>query len=91
MRPRWTRFWKRKPERPSAIEVFAALDENGWHAGRACRALGISRATLWRLLTASGISLRKQKKKVWSEFWFNEKVEQAAKRLPLAVRHQVDS
>jgi alpha-ketoglutarate-dependent taurine dioxygenase len=76
MRPRWTRFWKREPEYPSAQEIFAALDANGWHAGRASRALGIGRATLWRRLHSAGISLRKQKKKVWSEFWFNEKLEQ---------------
>ncbi len=80
MRPRYRRFWKRQPDFPSAQQLFEALDENGWHAGRASRALGIGRATLWRHLAAAGISLRKEKKKVWSRFSFAEKFAAAAKR-----------
>jgi Bacterial regulatory protein, Fis family len=87
VRPRWTRFWKRKPEYPSGVEVLDALNANGWHAGRACRALGIGRATLWRHLRSAGISLRKEKKKVWSDFWFNERVAAAnANRARLTTR-----
>jgi len=79
-RPRWRRFWKRKPEYPTAEQIFAALDANGWHAGRASRALGIGRATLWRRLHSAGISLRKNKKKVWSNFRFAESIAQWRKR-----------
>ncbi|SRR6266487_1947075 len=65
---------------PSAQEIFHALDTNGWHAGRASRALRIGRATLWRRLTAWGISLRAKKNKVWKGFWVNERVERYLKR-----------
>jgi len=65
---------------PSAREIFDALDANGWHAGRASRALGIGRATLWRRLHEWGISLRVEKNKRWKDFWFDEKVEQWRKR-----------
>jgi hypothetical protein len=61
-------------------EIMKALDDNGWHAGRACRVLAIGRATLWRRLSARGISLRKRKNKVWRDFWFMEKVAQARAR-----------
>jgi len=61
-------------------EIVKTLNANGWHAGRACRALGIGRATLWRRLSARRISLRKRKNKVWRDFWFMEKVEQARAR-----------
>ena len=59
---------------PTAQEIFEALKANGWHAGRASRALGIGRATLWRRLRAWGISLRAEKNKVWKDFWLNERV-----------------
>jgi len=65
---------------PSMREIMKVLDTNGWHAGRASRVLGIGRATLWRRLSARGISLRKKKNKVWRDFWFLEKVEQARAR-----------
>jgi hypothetical protein len=61
---------------PSFREILATLDKNGWHAGRTCRALRIGRATLWRRLSARGISLRGRKKRVWSEFSFFEKISQ---------------
>ncbi len=80
MSPQRRRFWKREPNYPTRQQIFAALDANGWHAGRASRTLGIGRATLWRRLRAWGISLRKNKKKVWSGFWFDERIEQWARR-----------
>jgi hypothetical protein len=72
---------------PSMREIRQALDANGWHAGRACRALGIGRATLWRRLTARGISLRTRKKKVWHDFWLWEEIDEAVRagRLPANV------
>ncbi|HJS43596.1 MAG TPA: helix-turn-helix domain-containing protein [Gemmatimonadales bacterium] len=79
-RRRFHRFWKREPEYPSGPEMLEALDANGWHAGRAARALGISRTTLWRHLAVSHISLRKEKKKVWSDFWFQERLETANRK-----------
>ena|SRR5438034_3200840 len=65
---------------PTAQEIFEALDANGWHAGRASRTLRIGRATLWRRLSAWGISLRAEKNKKWKDFWFNEVLERARKR-----------
>jgi DNA-binding NtrC family response regulator len=38
--------------------VVAALEENGWHAGRAATALGIGRTTLFRRLKEYGVSLK---------------------------------
>ncbi len=64
---------------PTAQEIFEALDANGWHAGRASRALRIGRATLWRRLSSWGISLRAEKNKVWKDFWLNERVERYLK------------
>jgi len=60
-------------------EILKALDENGWHAGRTCRVLGIGRVTLWRRLQARGISLRSRKNRVWRDFWFMERIEHAGK------------
>ncbi len=40
------------------IRLRAACEANGWHAERTARALGIHRATLFRKLTALGLSLR---------------------------------
>lgn len=66
---------------PSAREIFDALHANGWHAGRASRALRIGRATLWRRLSKWGISLRAEKNKRWKDFWFHERLDQYLKRI----------
>ena len=61
-------------------EILRALHANGWHAGRTARALGIGRATLWRRLSARGVSLRQKKNHVWQKFWLLDRIEQARER-----------